>query len=55
MGGCAEGGVMVEAGPGSALEVIEPHLAFEILIIPLDTPSELGRPHQLTDRGRRGQ
>ena len=38
----AECGVVVEASPGAALEVVEADLLFEFLIVALDSPAELG-------------
>ena len=38
----AQRGVVVEATPTSAFEMPEPDLLFEILIIALDAPAQLG-------------
>src|SRR4030095_4098480 len=44
--GDAERGVMVEAPPSSALIVSEPEFLFELLIIALDAPAQLGEIDQ---------
>jgi hypothetical protein len=43
MGHHAQGGVVVEASPGAALEVVQPHLAFELLVVALHSPAKLGQ------------
>jgi hypothetical protein len=40
----------MKAAPRAALEVIEANLAFEVLVVALDPPTELGDPHQLLER-----
>jgi hypothetical protein len=42
----AERGVMVEASPCSAFEVIEADLLLELLIVALDAPAKFGEPHE---------
>ena len=41
----------MEASPRSSLEVVEPHLPLEVLVVAFDAPAELRQPHQFTDRG----
>src|SRR5438132_9049654 len=45
----------METAPRAALEVIEPHLALEILVVAFDAPAELGDAHQLLERHVRRQ
>src|SRR4029453_7267972 len=47
--------MMVEAAPAPALEVIQAQFVFELLIVALDPPAELGQPDEGGDRGRRRQ
>jgi hypothetical protein len=44
--GGAESGVVVEASPGAALEVVEADLLFHLLIIALDPPAQLGEANE---------
>src|SRR5213593_89243 len=43
---------MMEAAPAAALEMIEPELILEFLIVALDTPTQLGEADEVGD-GRR--
>jgi hypothetical protein len=45
------GGMMMKAGPATALIVTEPDLLFQFLIVALDAPSALGGGHQILERG----
>src|SRR5216683_2438619 len=45
----------MKATPPPALEVIEPELVLELLIIALDAPAQFGEAHKLGDRRRRRQ
>ena len=36
----------MQAGPGAPFEVIEAKLAFHLLLVALDAPPELGKPHK---------
>jgi hypothetical protein len=47
VGGNAERGMMMEAAPGTALEVVKPQFLLEFLEVALDSPAQLGRPDQL--------
>src|SRR5216684_2388918 len=44
--GAAQCGVVMEAAPSAALEMSEPHLLLEFLIVALDAPAQLGKVHQ---------
>src|SRR5215213_2798515 len=55
VGGDAQGGVMVEAAPATALEVAEPQLLLELLEVAQGPPAQLRRGDELLDRGRLGQ
>src|SRR5215469_11228880 len=46
VGGNAERGMMMEAAPGTALEVVKPQFLLEFLEVALDSPAQLGRPDQ---------
>ena len=37
--------------PATALEVIQPELVLQLLVVALDPPSQLGEAHELLDRG----
>ena len=45
---------MVEAAPAATLVVSQPDLLFEVLIVPLDAPAQLGPVHKL-DQCRGGR
>ena len=48
----AECGMMMEAAPGTALEVVESQLLLEFLEVALDAPAQLGQPdHRFKRRG----
>lgn len=47
----AQRGVMVNASPHSALEVIEPKLALHVLVVALHPPAQLAQAHQGLERG----
>lgn len=47
--GNAEGRVVVEAAPSSALVVMETKLVLELLVITLDAPPEFGGAHQFLE------
>lgn len=47
--------VMLPAGVRAPVEVIEPEFRFEFLVLLLDRPSLMGRPHQRAQAGCRGQ
>ena len=47
IGGNAECGMMMEAAPGTALEVVKPQFLLEFLEVALDSPAQLGGPDQL--------
>src|SRR5438128_1340077 len=49
----AEGGVIVKPAPAAAFEVIEPDLVLELLVVPLDTPTQLRQPDHVRPRRRR--
>src|SRR5215472_18920156 len=42
--------MMMEAAPGTALEVVESQLLLEFLEVALDAPAQLGQPDQLLKR-----
>ena len=44
----------MQAGPGAPFEVIEAKLAFHLLLVALDAPPELGKPHEGAPRRRGG-
>ena len=46
----AQGGVVVEALPTSALVMREAELLLEFLVVPLDSPAELGEPDERDKR-----
>src|SRR5258705_783765 len=50
VGGDAQRGLVVEAPPSAPLEVAEPDLLLELLIVALDAPAQLGDIDQLADR-----
>src|SRR3954471_20054333 len=55
---CAQRGVMVKATPPSPLVVAEPEFLFQVLVVALDPPSQLGSVHQAAAAdvcGQRGQ
>src|SRR3990172_5137975 len=37
----------MKASPATSLEVVQPELAFEFLVVALDPPADLRKPHQL--------
>src|SRR5687767_11463527 len=43
VGDADEGDVVLPAGPGAALEVIEAERVFELAVVLLDTPAQLGQ------------
>ena len=45
--------MMMKAAPATTLEMIEPELVLEFLIIALDPPAQLGEADEVGD-GRRG-
>src|SRR3989442_11061167 len=47
--------MVMKATPPAPLEVIEPQLILEFLIIALDAPAQFGEAHELGDRRRRRQ
>jgi hypothetical protein len=55
VGGDAQRGVMVEADPPSTLEVAEPDLLLEIVVVALDPPSHHGDVDLGVERDRLGQ
>src|SRR6266542_1411937 len=44
--------MMMEASPAAALEMIQPELVLELLIVALDPPTQLGEADELGERGR---
>ncbi len=50
----AQGGVMMKAAPAAPFIVVESQFLFEFLIIPLDSPAQLGGMHQVDQGGRLG-
>src|SRR5712691_7826770 len=44
--------MMMESSPAAALEMIQPQLVLELLIVALDPPAQLGEADELGDRGR---
>src|SRR5215472_17462913 len=55
IGGNAERGMMMEAAPETALEVVKPQFLLEFLEVALDSPAQLGRPDQLPKWCGRGK
>jgi hypothetical protein len=55
VGGDAQGPMMMEAAPGTALEMIEPQFLLEFLAVALDAPAQLGSPDQLLERRGGGE
>jgi hypothetical protein len=51
IGGDAQGGMMMEAAPATALIVIEPDFLFQLLVIALNAPSAFSGGHQILERG----
>src|SRR5881397_1030404 len=47
--------MMMEASPAAALEMVEPELILELLIVALDAPAKLGEADEFGDGGRRRQ
>src|SRR6058998_3677598 len=47
--------MMMEASPAAAFEVIEPELILELLIVALDTPTQLGEADEVGRRRRQGR
>ncbi len=43
MGHHAEGGVVVEATPGAAFKMIQPHFLLQLLVVALHAPAQLGQ------------
>jgi hypothetical protein len=48
MGQSTQGDVVMKPSPPSALEVVEAHLSFHILIISFHAPAKLGEPDERT-------
>ena len=46
MGGGAESSVVVEAEPSATFKVVQAQLAFEFLIVSLDSPAQLDQSHE---------
>src|SRR5712692_8422059 len=44
--------MMMEAPPAAALEMVEPELILEFLIVALDTPAQFGEADQISERRR---
>src|SRR6266536_1845554 len=44
--------MMMEASPAAALEMTQPELVLELLIVALDPPTQLGEADELGERGR---
>src|SRR4029453_16184680 len=44
--------MMMESSPAPALEMIQPQLVLELLIVALDPPAQLGEADELGERGR---
>src|SRR5215472_7725500 len=55
VGGNTKRGMMMEATPGTALEMVKPQLLLEFLEVALDSPAQLGGPDQLFKRGGSGE
>src|ERR1700680_3276143 len=55
VGGDTQRGVVVKAAPTAALEMAEAKLLFELLVVALDTPAQLGDAHQFLERSGGGQ
>jgi len=53
--GSTECDVVVEAEPGAPLEVVEPDLFFQLLIVALHSPAELGQANQFLEWGVGGE
>src|ERR687891_2952068 len=47
--------MMMEAAPAAALEMVEPELVLELLIVALDAPAQLGEADEVGDGRRRRQ
>src|SRR6266508_1205747 len=47
--------MMMEASPPAALEMVEPELVLEFLIVALDAPAEFREADEVGDGGRLGQ
>ena len=47
--------MMVPAAEAAALEVVKAKAVFELAVVVLDAPAQLGQPHQLLKRGVVGQ
>src|SRR5512132_3848517 len=55
VGGRDQGHMMVPAAEAAALEVVKAKAVFELAVVVLDAPAQLGQPHQLLKRGVVGQ
>ena len=55
LGEGGEGDVAVPAGEGSAFEVGQAEAGFQLAVVVLDPPADLGQPDELGDRGVFGQ
>ena len=53
VGDAAESRVVMEAAPAAALEVVEPNLLLQFLVVAFDAPAQFGQTHELTN-GRFG-
>ena len=49
MGGGDEGGVVVPAGPGAALEVVESESGFQFPVVVFDAPADFGQAHEFLE------
>src|ERR1700694_2770365 len=46
VGGGDEGGVVVPAGPGASLEVVQAQTGFQFPVVVFDAPADLGQAHE---------
>src|SRR6266536_5940161 len=44
--------MVIEAAPAAALEMVEPELVLELLIVALDAPAQLGEADEVGERRR---
>src|SRR4029453_225207 len=51
VGGRDQGHVMMPAAEAAALEVVKTQAVFELAVVVLDAPAELGQPPQFLQRG----
>jgi hypothetical protein len=49
--GKAQGGMMMKATPAASFIVIEAKLLFQVLVIPLNSPAQLGHVDQINQGG----